>query len=178
METRKAAKDQQNHKEHVGGDPGHSLYAQRGLNSEPLLPLLVLPYFLLSQLVHTMQGSNWLGRQVSAVPAAWKAWVLMEYLLRHFPWLSEVAPFHSDIRHWSRVLPLPSRKPFGPSQCPKQFTSLSTVSPLIRQRVEDMCSNWTVNTSVPASGLPLVSSTTLQRLRGDPGATPSILHPL
>lgn len=29
-------------------------------------------------------------------------------------WLSEVAPFRSDIRHWSKVLPLPSWKPFSP----------------------------------------------------------------
>lgn len=74
METCKAAKDKQNHKEHVG--ESQSFYAERGLNSAPLLRLLVLLYFLLSQLAHTMPGSNWLGRQVSAEPAALKAWVL------------------------------------------------------------------------------------------------------
>lgn len=77
-------------------------------------------------------------------------------------WLSEVAPFHSDIRHWLKVLPLPSRKPFGPSQCPKQFTSPSAVSPLIRQQVKEMCPNWTSRWTLqyqpqdfPLSDLPL-----------------------
>lgn len=90
-----------------------------------------------------MPGPNWLGRQVSIVPTALKAQVLMEYLLRRFP----VAVWSGTLLLWHKTLIQSSAtsymKPFSPTQCSTQFTSHSTVSPLTRPQAKAMCPNWT-----------------------------------
>lgn len=141
METHKAAKDKQNHKEHVGGEPGRFMHSE-----DPTVHgysrCWFCSIFSLSSFTQCWGQTGLAGRFLQC-PLPWKHRCWWSIYSDASLWLSEVAPFRSDIRHWSKVLPLPSWKPFSPTQCPKPFTSHSMVSPLIRLQAKEMCPNWT-----------------------------------
>lgn len=139
METHKATKDKQNHKEHVGGEPGHFMHSEDpAMHGYPRCWLCSM--FSLSSFT---QGRTGLAGRFLQCPLPWKHRCWWSIYSDASLWLSEAAPFCSDIRHGSKVLPLPSRKPFSPTQCSTQFTSHSTVSPLTRPQAKAMCPNWT-----------------------------------
>lgn len=178
METRKAAKDKQTHKEHVGGDPGHFMHSEGPTVHGYSGCWFCSIFFSLSSFTQCWGQTGLAGRFLQC-PLPWKHRCWWSIYSDASLWLSEVAPFCSDIRHWPKVLPLPSRKPFSPTQCPKQFTSHCTVSPLIRQQAKEM---WLTeprgayfSTSFRTSPCQTYHSAKTQRW---PGAAPSILHPL
>lgn len=138
---KEAKKDQQNHKEHVGGEPGHFLHSEGSTVHRYSRCWFCSIFSSLSSFTQCWSHTGLPGRFLQCL-LPWKQGCWWSIYSDSSLWLSEVAPFCSDIRHWPKVLPFPSQKPYGPSQCPQQFTSSSRVSPLIWQQVKEMCPKW------------------------------------